>query len=87
MDKMQELQMEKTLKGMGIETTLLNSKPIFTREETEKIFNCANSTLNNFEKRGWIKPNRFKNKKFYTKADILNCIHIQAPFESTNHKI
>lgn len=78
---MEELQMEE----MGIQTSLLNSKSIFTREETEKIFDCANSTLNNFEKRGWIKPKRFKNKKFYTRAGILNCIKIQAPFQAKNH--
>jgi hypothetical protein len=79
---MEESLMEHTLKGMGIETSLLYSKSVFTREETERIFNCSHSTLKNFEKRGWIKPNRFKNKNFYTKAGILNCIKIQAPFEA-----
>lgn len=82
---MEKIELEKTLQGMGIETTLLNSKLVFTREETEKIFNCTNSTLKNFERRNWIKPNRFKNKNFYTRAAILNCVNIQAPLEAKTH--
>ncbi len=85
--KMKETQMEEVLKTIGIETSLLNSKPVFTREETEKIFNCTHQTLKKFEKRSWIKPNKFKNRNYYTRADIINCIKIQAPFESTNHQI
>ncbi len=81
---MKELQLEKTLEleAMGIETSLLNSKLIFTRDEVIKILACANSTLNNFEKRGWIKSSRFKNKKFYSRACILKCINIQSPLKA-----
>jgi len=82
---MEDLLMEETMKEMGIETTLLNSKIMFTTSEVIRILNCANSTLNNFEKRGWINSNRFKNKKFYTRASILNCINIQAPLEAKTH--
>ena len=78
---MEDSVIEKVLTTIGIETSLLNSKTVFTREETERIFDCSPETLKKFEKRDWIKPNWFKNKKFYTKKDILNCIKIQAPFE------
>ena len=84
---MKKTEMEETLKTIGIETSLLNSKLVFTREETEKIFNCSHSTLKSFEKRNWIKPNRFKNRNFYTRAGIMNCIKIQTSFEATSNKI
>tara|TARA_R110000868_G_scaffold175781_2_gene413000 strand:- start:4244 stop:4528 length:285 start_codon:yes stop_codon:yes gene_type:complete len=83
---MEKTHIEGVLTTIGIETSLLNSKNVFTREETERIFNCSPETLKKFEKREWIKPNWFKNKKFYTRVDILNCIKIQAPFKITDDK-
>ena len=37
--------MEETLKTIGIDVDLLNSKTVFNREETEQIFGCTHQTL------------------------------------------
>jgi len=71
--------MEQTLELLGIKTELLTSKSLFTRLETEEIFGCTPQTLKSFERRNLIKPNRFKNKNFYTASDILDCIKKQIP--------
>jgi|GEM_PF-4028691 hypothetical protein len=71
--------MEQTLELLGINTNLLTSKPLFTRLETEKIFGCTPQTLKSFERRELIKPNKFKNKHFYTANEILLCIKKQIP--------
>ena len=54
--------MEETLQTIGINTKQLNSKPIHSRVETETILGCTNQTLNTFQRKGWIKTSRFKNK-------------------------
>ena len=71
--------MEQTLELLGIKTDLLTSKPLFTRLETEEIFGCTPQTLKSFERRDLIKPNKFKNKHFYTANEILSCIKKQIP--------
>ena len=78
--------MEETLKTIGIDVDLLNSKTVFNREETEQIFGCTHQTLKSFEKRDWIKPNRFNNKHYYTINSIMECINVQVPIKvkSTN---
>ena len=78
--------MEEALKTIGVDVELLNSKSVFDRRETEQILGCTHQTLKSFERREWIKPNRFKNKHYYTQNSILNCIDIQVPIavKSTN---
>jgi len=76
--------MEETLNTIGIATDLLNSKTIFNREETEKIFGCTHQTLKSFERKNWIKPKRFKNRNYYTADDIVACIKTQ--FNISNDK-
>lgn len=71
--------MEQTLQLLGIQTELLTSKPLFTREETEEIFGCTHQTLKSFERRNWIKPSRFKNRNYYSATEILECIKKQVP--------
>lgn len=84
---MEKIELEKTLQGMGIKTTLLNSKRVFNRREAITIFNCTYPTLKRFEKRNWIKPHRYKNRNFYTRDSILNCINLQTqtPLEAKTH--
>lgn len=41
-------------------------------EETLKIIG-----LNSFQRRGWIKPSRFKNKNYYSTSSIIECIKYQ----------
>jgi len=72
--------MKEVLETIGVNTELLNSKPVFTREETEEILGCTHQTLKSFERKNWIKPNRFKNRNYYTSDSILTCIHKQIPF-------
>ena len=43
--------MEETLKTIGINTELLNSKPIHNRIETEQLLGITNQTLNTFKGR------------------------------------
>ena len=47
--------MEETLKTIGINTELLNSKPIHNRIETEQLLGITNQTLNTFKKEGLVK--------------------------------
>jgi hypothetical protein len=79
--------MNEVLETIGVDTELLSSKSLFTREETEKIFNCTHQTLKSFEKREWIKPNRFKNRTFYSTEEILRCIGKQIPLRSKVYQI
>ena len=69
--------MEETLKIIGVNTEVLNSKPIHSRIETERILGCTNPTLNTFQRKGWIKPSRFKNKNYYSTSSIIECIKFQ----------
>jgi hypothetical protein len=69
--------MEETLKIIGVNTEVLNSKPIHSRIETERILGCTNQTLNTFQRKGWIKPSRFKNKNYYSTSSIIECIKFQ----------
>lgn len=69
--------MEETLKIIGVNTEVLNSKPIHSRIETESILGCTNQTLNTFQRKGWIKPSRFKNKNYYSTSSIIECIKFQ----------
>ena len=69
--------MEETLKIIGVNTEVLNSKPIHSRIETERILGCTNQTLNTFQKKGWIKSSRFKNKNYYSTSSIIECIKFQ----------
>lgn len=69
--------MEETLKIIGVNTEVLNSKPIHSRIETERILGCTNQTLNTFQRKGWIKPSRFKNKNYYSTSSIIECIKYQ----------
>lgn len=71
--------MEQTLELLGVNTELLTSKPIFTRIETEEILGCTPQTLKAFERRNLIKPNRYKNKNYYSANQILSCIKKQIP--------
>ncbi len=71
--------MKELLETIGVNTKLLNSKPVFTREETEQILGCTHQTLKSFERKNWIKPNRFKNRNYYTSDSILICINKQIP--------
>jgi hypothetical protein len=48
---MEKTRIEKVLRTIGIETSLLNSKTVFTREEAERIFNCTPQTLKRFERK------------------------------------
>lgn len=68
-----------TSKLLGIKTDLLKSKPLFTRSETEEIFRCTHQTLKSFERKELIKPNKFKNKNFYSTNEILSFIKKQVP--------
>lgn len=74
--------MEETLKTIGIDVELLNSKMVFDRKETEQILGCTHQTLKSFERRNWIEPRRFKNKHYYTQNSILKCIDIQVPIST-----
>ena len=69
--------MEETLKIIGVNTEVLNSKPIHSRIETERILGCTNQTINTFQRKGWIKPSRFKNKNYYSTSSIIECIKFQ----------
>ena len=69
--------MEETLKTIGINTELLNSKPIHNRIETEQLLGITNQTLNTFKRKGWLKASRFKNKNYYTTDSIIDCIKFQ----------
>ena len=69
--------MEEALQTIGINTEQLNSKPIHSRIETETILGCTNQTLNTFQRKGWIRPSRFKNKNYYTSDSIIECIKHQ----------
>ena len=82
--------MEETLKIIGVNTEVLNSKPIHSRIETERILGCTNQTLNTFQRKGWIKPSRFKNKNYYSTSSIIECIKFQlgeySDIQITNQK-
>ncbi len=69
--------MEETLKIIGVNTEELNSKPIHSRIETERILGCTNQTLKTFQRKGWITPSRFKNKNYYSTNSIIDCIKHQ----------
>ena len=71
-----------TLELLGIRVDLLTSKSLFTREETEEILGCTHQTLKTFERKDWIKPNRFKNRNYYTGNDIITFIRKQIPLSS-----
>jgi len=74
--------MEETLKTIGIDVELLNSKLVFDRKETERILGCTHQTLKSFERRELIKPSRFKNKNYYSAGEILSCIKKQVSIPS-----
>ena len=73
--------MEQILNTIGIDTELLKSKPIHTRDGVMKILRISHITLRDYEKKNLIQASRFRRKKYYTSKSIMNCIRIHFGLE------
>ena len=65
--------MENLLQELGINTKKLYSKPLHDSKETQTIFGCSHRTLKNWERKGILNRNRFKNRVYYTTKSIESC--------------
>tara|TARA_B110000977_G_C10734742_1_gene360506 strand:+ start:297 stop:548 length:252 start_codon:yes stop_codon:yes gene_type:complete len=66
--------MQKLMNKIGINTELLQSEPLHTREQTLEILGVSPKTLWNYQKSNLIEGTTFKGKRYYSKDAIIDCI-------------
>ena len=68
--------MQEIMNKIGINTELLQSEPLHTREQTLEILGASPKTLWNYQKSNLIEGTTFKGKRYYSKDAIINCVKI-----------
>jgi|TARA_B110000238_G_scaffold88966_1_gene97716 hypothetical protein len=68
--------MQEIMNKIGINTELLQSEPLHTREQTLEILGVSPKTLWNYQKSNLIEGTTFKGKRYYSKDAIIDCIKI-----------
>jgi hypothetical protein len=68
--------MQELMNKIGINTELLQSEPLHTREQTLVILGISPKTLWNYQKSNLIEGTTFKGKRYYSKDAIIDCIKI-----------
>jgi hypothetical protein len=68
--------MQELMNKIGINTELLQSEPLHTREQTLVILGVSPKTLWNYQKSNLIEGTTFKGKRYYSKDAIIDCIKI-----------
>ena len=68
--------MQELMNKIGINTELLQSEPLHTREQTLEILGVSPKTLWNYQKSNLIEGTTFKGKRYYSKDAIIDCIKI-----------
>ena len=68
--------MQELMNKIGINTELLQSEPLHTREQTLEILGVSPKTLWNYQKSNLIEGTTFKGKRYYSKDAIINCVKI-----------
>lgn len=68
--------MQEIMNKIGINTELLQSEPLHTREQTLVILGISPKTLWNYQKSNLIEGTTFKGKRYYSKDAIIDCIKI-----------
>jgi hypothetical protein len=66
--------MQEIMNKIGINTELLQSEPLHTREQTLEILGVSPKTLWNYQKSNLIEGTTFKGKRYYSKDAIIDCI-------------
>jgi hypothetical protein len=66
--------MQELMNKIGINTELLQSEPLHTREQTLVILGVSPKTLWNYQKSNLIEGTTFKGKRYYSKDAIIDCI-------------
>ena len=66
--------MQELMNKIGINTELLQSEPLHTREQTLVILGVSPKTLWNYQKSNLIEGTTFKSKRYYSKDAIIDCI-------------
>jgi hypothetical protein len=66
--------MQELMNKIGINTELLQSEPLHTREQTLEILGVSPKTLWNYQKSNLIEGTTFKGKRYYSKDAIIDCI-------------
>jgi len=66
--------MQELMNKIGINTELLQSEPLHTREQTLVILGISPKTLWNYQKSNLIEGTTFKGKRYYSKDAIIDCI-------------
>ena len=68
--------MQELLSKIGVNTELLQSEPLHTREQTLEILGVSPKTLWNFQREKLIKGTTFRGRRYYSKDAIIDCIKI-----------
>lgn len=68
--------MQELMNKIGINTELLQSEPLHTREKTLEILGVSPKTLWNYQKSNLIEGITFRGKRYYSKDAIIDCIKI-----------
>ena len=66
--------MQELMNKIGINTELLQSEPLHTREQTLVILGISPKTLWNYQKSNLIEGTTFKGRRYYSKDAIIDCI-------------
>ena len=69
--------MQEIMNKIGINTELLQSEPLHTREQTLEILGVSPKTLWNYQKSNLIEGTTFRGRRYYPKDAIIQCIKIQ----------
>ena len=68
--------MQELLSKIGVNTELLQSEPLHTREQTLEILGVSPKILWNFQREKLIKGTTFRGRRYYSKDAIIDCIKI-----------